>query len=456
MKVILCQIPNLHIGYLGFYGNDWISTPTMDWLASEGIVFDHHFADHISPIPSFLTGKFHFSGLAPGQESSASTGASLEEILSQNGLILEKKEMEDHDLEEEVGKILGGVDWSQSGLLWLRFPSLAPPWEIPETFLELFFSPSYDTESNESESDQFESEELEESEPEEFESEEFEPEDEEFESEEYELENEESELEDFEAEESELEDEELPELFPLFEPEACVPEQQTDLFLEKLQFTYAAKVCQIDSALGRLVDYLEEHSVLEEVLIILTSEAGLSLGERGEVGSNVSGLHEEVIHLPLLFRLPQRKQAGRRVAALTQTIDLYPTLLQTFSLPCPDSQGHNLWPLIEGNSKPLREYIVAGCFDALENVEKWALRTPEWALLTTGSSQEDNQEPRLFVKPDDRWEVNDVLQLHLDWADQLEQTRAQFVRACGARGPFTPPPLPQLAEVGDSEDASHS
>src|SRR5947209_845806 len=46
MKALVIVANGLHLGYLGCYGNDWISTPALDRLASEGIVFDQHYADH--------------------------------------------------------------------------------------------------------------------------------------------------------------------------------------------------------------------------------------------------------------------------------------------------------------------------------------------------------------------------------------------------------------------------
>ena len=43
MNVIVVVCNSLHLGFLGAYGNAWIETPNLDRLASEGIVFDHHF-----------------------------------------------------------------------------------------------------------------------------------------------------------------------------------------------------------------------------------------------------------------------------------------------------------------------------------------------------------------------------------------------------------------------------
>src|SRR2546423_13859355 len=45
MKALVIVTNGLLLGFRVFYGNDWISTPALDRLASEGIVFDQHYAD---------------------------------------------------------------------------------------------------------------------------------------------------------------------------------------------------------------------------------------------------------------------------------------------------------------------------------------------------------------------------------------------------------------------------
>ena len=48
MNVIVVVCNSLHLGFLGAYGNAWIDTPSLDRLASEGVVFDHHFPENLT------------------------------------------------------------------------------------------------------------------------------------------------------------------------------------------------------------------------------------------------------------------------------------------------------------------------------------------------------------------------------------------------------------------------
>ena len=69
---------------------------------------------------------------------------------------------------------------------------------------------------------------------------------------------------------------------------------------------------------------------------LLTSDFGYPLGEHGQIGRYRPWLHEEMVHLPLMLRLPGAAEAGRRVPAFTQPPDLYATVLEAFGIP-PDA-----------------------------------------------------------------------------------------------------------------------
>ncbi|HEY7155261.1 MAG TPA: hypothetical protein VH575_14965, partial [Gemmataceae bacterium] len=179
------------------------------------------------------------------------------------------------------------------------------------------------------------------------------------------------------------------------------------------------------------------------------SDVGPSLGEHGVVGPVRAEPHDEIIHLPLLVRLPGGAEAGRRVGALTQSVDLAAMLADWFQTPLPDAHGRSLLPLARGAIETIRPYACAG-LQVGEAIE-YALRTPEWAFLLPARSDADDgvRSPRLYVKPEDRWEVNDVLQHHLDLAEQLERTLRDFVTASCQPGPLRAPSLPDSSS-GDS------
>ncbi len=119
-----------------------------------------------------------------------------------------------------------------------------------------------------------------------------------------------------------------------------------------------------------------------------------------------------------------------------------PTLLAAFGIPRPEqTQGHNLLPLARAEASKVRDYACSGLRQ--DGASEWCLRAPGWAFLLPGESVPGDppRERQLYVKPDDRWEVNDVIQHHLERADAFEQTLKAFVAVSQRPGPFAPPAL---------------
>ena len=205
----------------------------------------------------------------------------------------------------------------------------------------------------------------------------------------------------------------------------------------RLRRTYAAAVRQFDDWLGELLERFTDE------LMIVTSPRGQNLGEHGIIGDHRPWLHEELVHVPLIVRLPNREQAGRRVGHLTQTVDIAATVFDFCGFQPPaDGHGYSLLPMCHGGG-PLREFVAMAhsCNGASELV----LQTPDLkVILPTKTFPEDPPRPPMFfVKPDDRWDVNDLRQQNLDYAEQLERTLLDFTAANQRPGPLVAPPLPK-------------
>jgi arylsulfatase A-like enzyme len=197
--------------------------------------------------------------------------------------------------------------------------------------------------------------------------------------------------------------------------------------LDRLQSTYAAVVTYFDAQVGRLVDELRDTGQLDELLICVTARCGMPLGEHNLVGTERPWLHDEYVHVPLIVRFPHAETAGVRIPTLTQSIDLMPTLQAHLGLTEPAPEGQSLWPLIRGEVEQIRQYAVSAL--RMGGGEEWLLRTPERALVLP-IQVPDGDRPRqcqLYVKPDDRWEANDLSSRHEEEAEQLRQTLRAIV-----------------------------
>lgn len=203
----------------------------------------------------------------------------------------------------------------------------------------------------------------------------------------------------------------------------------------QLKNTYAAAMTVFDAQLGEALDRLSERGLLNDMLVCVTARAGLPLGEHGMIGVAGPRLHDELVHVPLLMRLPGAALAGMRIGALTQPLDLLPTFLEGLGQPLAAMHGRNLWSLIRGEMETVRPYAVSALRVGVE--ESWLLRTPDWAFhLPVGE-----RTPQLFAKPGDRWEINDLYQQQIELADPLARTLHAFAEAIRRPGELAYPPI---------------
>src|SRR5262249_54454632 len=154
---------------------------------------------------------------------------------------------------------------------------------------------------------------------------------------------------------------------------------------------------------------------------------GQNLGEHGLIGDFRPWLHEEVVHLPLFLRLPGGEEAGRRVAHLTQTVDIAATILDACGIEKPaDWPGHSLLPMCRSGG-PVRSYVCMG--NEYSEAAEYVLQTADVKIIVPQRILPGDplRTPMFFVKPDDRWEVNNLWQQNLDYAEELEKTLHAYV-----------------------------
>jgi arylsulfatase A-like enzyme len=430
MKVLVIAARGLNAGYLGCYGNAWVETATLDRLAAEGVVFDRHYADCPSLEGAWRSWRTSRCPLPLAeQESSAPTpgaadllallrdkgvGTFLIEDVSRPGAV-EFRHGWDRVTEVTAGAEEGTVleraldaaiaaleraEANEHGLIWLQLATLLPPWELPDDYREAYFQEA------EEEGD----------------------------------------------EEEEETDAEEP-LTPLTDPQPGAADPNDDALFLRLQRTYAGAVSYLDAGLELLFEELRNRGLLDELLVIVTTDHGQPLAEHGLVGAHRPWLHEELVHLPLIIRLPAAAEAGRRLPALTQPVDLMPTLLDAFGVPPPEVHGASLLPLARGQVEEVRPYACAGLRQG--GAIEWMLRTPAWRFLLPVRvlAGDAPRPPQLYVHPDDRWEVNNVRQHHLELAEHLEAVLRGYAAASQRPGRLEPPELRDV-EAERSDEAS--
>jgi arylsulfatase A-like enzyme len=235
--------------------------------------------------------------------------------------------------------------------------------------------------------------------------------------------------------------EEIPVLIDV--PGGSVGDVLDESELLRLRRTYAGCVTLLDRQVGALYEALGRLGRLDDTLVVFTADQGEPLGEHGFVRRFRPWLYEELIHTPLIVRMPGGKYGGARHQALVQPVDLTPTIVAALGLPdLETAHGRDLLPLIRGHEPKVRDYACLGM-----DVEEFAIRTHEWHLVLP--IEVDPEDPprgvELYRKPEDRWDQNNVREQFPDVAEHLELALRRFADAVRRGEPVED--LPPLRDV---------
>lgn len=108
---------------------------------------------------------------------------------------------------------------------------------------------------------------------------------------------------------------------------------------------YMRVIHSVDRNVGRVLDYLEANGLLDNTLIVYTSDQGFYMGEHGWFDKRF--MYEESFRTPMLVRFPGGKKGD--IPEMVQNIDHAATFLQLAGAPVPeDIQGDSYLPLLKG------------------------------------------------------------------------------------------------------------
>ena len=111
---------------------------------------------------------------------------------------------------------------------------------------------------------------------------------------------------------------------------------------------YLGTIKSVDENVGRVLDYLEANDIMENTIIVYTSDQGFYLGEHGWFDKRF--VYDESLKTPLLVSWPNRVKPGTVSDELVQNLDFAQTFLDVAGAPQPeDMQGESLVPVLTGD-----------------------------------------------------------------------------------------------------------
>jgi len=152
---------------------------------------------------------------------------------------------------------------------------------------------------------------------------------------------------------------------------------------------------------------VRELGLLNDTVVVFSSDHGTHLGEEGCVQKTPGLLNSCVARLPLIVRHPDPSFAGKRVEALVSAVDFAPTFLALLGVEeHPQMEGDNFWKLATGEADSLHERV----FIQFRNFA--AVRDSRWHYFQHTKGQNRGKGPCLYDLENDPGERVNVGEEH--------------------------------------------
>ncbi len=154
---------------------------------------------------------------------------------------------------------------------------------------------------------------------------------------------------------------------------------------------YDGAIAYMDACIKSIFTALEQQGVLDETIIVINGDHGETLYEH-ECWFDHHGTYDNVLHVPLIIRYPEKVPANTRIEGYNQHKDLVPTILELANIKAKGQRfdGQSLMKLIRGEATSFEsEIYITEC----TWMRKHGWRTPEWKLIVA-------LEPDFHFKPE--------------------------------------------------------
>ncbi len=132
-------------------------------------------------------------------------------------------------------------------------------------------------------------------------------------------------------------------------PDGLSPEEEKSWKYQRYIKDYLRCVASVDDNVGRLLDYLDEEELVENTIVIYTSDQGFYLGDHGWYDKRF--MYEESLRMPFIIRYPPEIEAGTVSDDIMLNVDFAPTFLDFAGVDVPEEmQGTSFRPLLHGET----------------------------------------------------------------------------------------------------------
>ena len=191
--------------------------------------------------------------------------------------------------------------------------------------------------------------------------------------------------------------------------------------LEYLRGLYDAQIRYFDSLFQEFYRFLQEMDLADSTLIIFTGDHGESLGTHRFIGHG--WLQENQLRIPLFIRFPGKTFPPGRIDALLETTDLSPGILDMYGIEIPaDMVGKSFLPLIKKEKPRIRETVYAEFFMKDGKIGACSLQKNHYKII----KKRGNREALFYDLARDTEEIHPVTEAHPVKAELVEMLNQKW------------------------------
>lgn len=137
---------------------------------------------------------------------------------------------------------------------------------------------------------------------------------------------------------------------------------------KEIRATYYGMISRLDAQIGMILDHLKTHDLYDNSAIFFLVDHGDYAGDYGLSEKWPTGFEDCLLKVPLLIKLPNSTPKGKIYSEFTQSIDIFPTILELARIKTPYTHfGKSLIPLLIGTKDKIRNEVFAeGGYDSRE------------------------------------------------------------------------------------------
>ncbi len=192
---------------------------------------------------------------------------------------------------------------------------------------------------------------------------------------------------------------------------------------------YDGQLRQLDSLIKKIHDTMVQTDLSENTLLVITADHGEEFFEHGFIGHASTAIHatmyDEVLKIPLILYAPSYFKENKEIDRMVRQIDIMPTILEVSGFKIPKNiQGKSLLPLINGKTPkkdlPAISESNMGGYQSSPELEKILLhsfRTRDYKLIRI--REEESESLELFDLVNDPEEKENIVKREPEKAAQL-------------------------------------